>query len=84
MLANFNGEQVIFSDKVGKINQSEWTQKRVLVITSTNIFNLDGKKVKRVIPIKLLGGFSKNVIGKKKEFTLHVPDQYDYRFNYDK
>lgn len=45
---------------------------------------MDGKKVKRTIAISKLGGFSQNVIGKKKEFTLHVPDEYDYRFNYDK
>lgn len=79
-----NGEKVIFSDRVGKINQSEWTQKRVLAITENNIHNLDGKKVKRTIAINKLGGFCVNVLGKKKEFSLYVPEEYDYRFVYDK
>jgi hypothetical protein len=31
-----------------------------------------------------LGGLSRNVRGKKQEFTLHVKDEYDYRFVSDR
>ena len=55
-----------------------------MAITENNIYNLDGKKVKRTIAINKLGGFCVNVLGKKKEFSLYVPEEYDYRFVYDK
>jgi hypothetical protein len=34
--------------------------------------------------IATLGGITKNIGGKKQEFTLHFPVTYDYRFNFDK
>jgi hypothetical protein len=30
--------------------------------------------------IKSLDGVSKNIQGKKSEFTIHIPSEYDYRF----
>lgn len=76
---------IVFSDKIKKINQNEWTQDRELVITNDKIFNIHKKKCKREINIKDMEGISRNVIGKKAEFTLHIAKPgYDYRFNSDK
>jgi hypothetical protein len=84
-LALCEDSQICFSDKVRKINQNEWTQDRDLVITSKQIFNVHKKKVKRAINIKDLEGVSRNVVGKKAEFTLHIAKpEYDYRFNSEK
>ena len=80
----FGNKQILFSDKVKKINQSEWSQDRFLVITVDSIFNVKNKKVQRTFHIAKLSGFSKNTMGKKKEFTLHLSDEYDYRFIYEK
>ena len=78
-------EAIVFSDKIKKINQNEWTQDRELVITPTKIFNVHKKKMKRAINIKDLEGISRNVVGKKAEFTLHIAKpEYDYRFNSEK
>lgn len=76
--------EILFSDKIKKINQNEWTQDRQLVITPTKIFNIHNKKCKRAIEIKDLEGISRNVVGKKAEFTIHVASEYDYRFNSEK
>lgn len=42
-------EPILFSDKIKKINQNEWTQDRLLVITSEKIFNINKNKIKRAI-----------------------------------
>jgi hypothetical protein len=56
-----------------------------LVITPSQIFNIHKKKIKRAINIKDLEGISRNVVGKKAEFTLHIArPEYDYRFNSEK
>lgn len=80
------GEKLVFSDKVSKINENGWSQTRTLAITSEKVYNFDGSKQKRAIPIDLIGGISRNMQGTKKreEFTIHVPSQYDYRFNSEK
>jgi len=77
--------EIVFSDKIKKINQNDWTQDRALVITPSKIYNIHVKKCKRAIEIKDLEGISRNVVGKKAEFTLHIAKpEYDYRFNSDK
>lgn len=53
-------ENILFSDKVKKINQNEWSQDRILVITKTKIFNIHKSKVKRSMGIEKLSGISKN------------------------
>lgn len=72
----------MFSDKVGKINMNDWKQTRSLIITEEAIYNFNDKTIKRRIPIMSLRGLSKNLIEdkKKREFTLHVNGDYDYRF----
>jgi hypothetical protein len=83
LLALLDSPNVLFSDKIKKINQNDWTQDRLLIITEGKIFNVHKGKVKREISIDKLGGISRNSQGKKPEFTLHVPSEYDYRFWHD-
>lgn len=84
LLALLEGGEVKFSDKVKKINQNEWTQERLLIITEQKIFNIHKLKVKRVIDIAKLSGVSRNTVGKKLEFTIHVESEYDYRYATEK
>jgi hypothetical protein len=49
---------ILFSDKIKKINQNEWTQVRGLIITPTKIYNIHNNKCKRAIEIKDLEGIS--------------------------
>lgn len=38
-------EEIIFSDKIKKINQNGWTQERIMVITDKTIYNVKGTKI---------------------------------------
>ena len=55
-------------------------QERVAIITDLKIYNIKKKAVKRVIAIDSIEGISKTTLPGSKEFTLHVPSEYDYRF----
>ena len=63
-----------------KINQNDWNQTRLLVISKSKIFNIKSNKVKRDMEIADLGGLTKNNHEKTKEFCIHFPETYDYRF----
>ena len=52
-------ESVLFSDKVKKINMYEWNQERIFVITTEKVYNIKKTKIKRQIPLNLIGGLSK-------------------------
>jgi hypothetical protein len=84
IIALLGNEPVIFSDKMKKINMNDWTQERIIIITPNKIYNIHKNKVKREMQIKLLFGVSKNTEGKKSEFTIHIPTEYDYRLISDK
>lgn len=61
---------------------------RVIVVTNARIYNFKerkGKKLlKRAIPIAAIGGVSKCLYKKSSEFVIHVPEQYDYRYQSEK
>jgi hypothetical protein len=61
-----------------------WVQQRFLLITNEKIYNVKKTKVKRSIRVNDLSGITKNLNGSKKEFTLHVNKEYDYRFQSEK
>ena len=54
------------------------------MITSARLYNFREKKgkkmLKRAIPISSIGGVSKSLSKKSNEFVIHVPEQYDYRY----
>lgn len=52
----------------------------MLIVTDLKIFNIKKKAVKRVIGIDQIEGISKTTLPGSKEFTIHVPSEYDYRF----
>ena len=41
-----HAEAIFFSDRVKKINQFDWGQDRILVITSQRVYNFKEKKLK--------------------------------------
>lgn len=49
------------------------------MITNMNTYNLKKQSFKRKIPIKKVFGITIGMIG--TEFTIHVPDEYDYRYS---
>lgn len=76
---DFTNEPVVFSDSAIKINMWGIKQERILLMTSNNIFNFKKKTMKRKIPIEKIGAI---IISTKnsKELVLHVPSEYDYRY----
>ena len=77
-------ETLMFADKIKKFNQSAWKQDRIMLVTTENVYNVKKDKVKRRIKIGSLIGVSKALLGAKIEFTLHVQNEYDYRFQSEK
>lgn len=75
---------MMFAGKVTKFNSIGWKQERTFVITTENIYNIKKDKIKRRIRIVNLSGLSKSNLGAKNEFTLHVKQDYDYRFITDR
>jgi serum/glucocorticoid-regulated kinase 2 len=76
---DFNNEPVVFSDTAIKINMWGIKQERILLMTTNNIFNFKKKTMKRKIAIEKIGAI---IISTKnsKELVLHVPSEYDYRY----
>jgi len=73
-------ESVVFSDSLYKYNPFNWKQKRNLVITTKNIYNLKSKDLRRRINLLNVAATTVNEDENNKEFVIHVPDEYDYRF----
>ena len=51
-------------------------------MTNKALYNIHKNSIKRAIPIQEVGGLSKTIPpSKAQEFTIHVPQKYDYRFS---
>mmetsp|Transcript_9999 Transcript_9999/g.7524 ORF Transcript_9999/g.7524 Transcript_9999/m.7524 type:complete len:147 (+) Transcript_9999:203-643(+) len=61
-----------------------FAQERLIVLTKETVLNIKKDKVKRRIKIASIKGVSITARPGKYEFTLHIPSEYDYRFNSDK
>lgn len=79
-------EEILFSNEVIKVNKNRRRQKREILLTSENFYNLSnniltkifsGNTIKRKIPLNLIGGIVYARMG--NEFIIRVPDQFDYR-----
>ena len=59
-----------------------WKNSRIIVITDNAIYNIDAKKLKRVILIDDLKGITKTVEPSKDltTFTIHHKTGYDYNY----
>ena len=76
---NAHNEKIIFSDVVKKINRKGSTQKRILMITTRAIYNLENNKCKRRIEVQDIG----KIISSRTsdQFILHIPKEYDYHYS---
>lgn len=73
-------EEIIFSDMAVKINRKDKPQERVIVVTSSALYNMNkGRKIKRRIELQKIEGIT--VSSTTDEFVIHVPSEYDYRLN---
>lgn len=50
-----------------------------MLITNEGLYNIYGKNIKRKIRLEMIYGVT--VSRKSTEFVIHIPDEYDYRFN---
>lgn len=73
-------ESVVFSDSIYKFNPFNWKQKRNMLITTKNIYNLKSHTLKRRISLMNLAATTVSEDGSSKEFVIHIPDEYDYRY----
>lgn len=63
----------------------QWVQERTLIITDETIYNIKKNTVKRQILLTKVQALIKTIgSNTTKEFTLHIPTEYDYRFISDK
>ena len=76
-----SNERVLFADRIKKFRANcFYKQERIIVITTCKLYNIKKTKVQRQILIKDLAGISKALLGTKAEFTVHVKNNYDYRY----
>ncbi|KRX10725.1 Protein kinase-like domain [Pseudocohnilembus persalinus] len=73
------GEQILLTCMIAKFNRKNKKQDRNFMITNQNIFNLSKTSVKRRISVSKIAAISVSVT--TSEFVLHVPEEYDYRYN---
>ena len=72
-------EEILFSDKIRKINKDGWTQTRSIILTDKAIYNLKKNKLKRRIDYKTIKGITLSKIS--DEFVIHCEDiDYDYYY----
>ena len=72
----------------------EWTQERNLLITDQKLYNFKKRSktfaslpctaLKRAILLSKISGVTKSLFEGSKEFVIHVPSEYDYRFSSDR
>ena len=73
-------EEILFSDKIKKINKKGWNQDRNLILTDKAIYNLKKTALKRRIDYKIIIGITVSKVS--DEFVIHCEDiDYDYHFN---
>ena len=73
-------EEILFSDKVKKINKKGWSQDRNIILTDKAIYNLKKTTLKRRIDYNTIIGITVSKVS--DEFVIHCEDiDYDYQFN---
>ena len=76
---NAHNERIIFSDVVHKINRKGSSQKRILMITTRAVYNLENNKCKRRIDVQDIGKVVCSRVS--DQFILHIPKEYDYHYS---
>ena len=71
-----NGEAILFSDAIIKINRYNMSQERNFVITKSAVYNLKKKSLKRRIEMKDIRGIT--ISSLTDEFVIHgLEIEYD-------
>lgn len=80
------GERILFADKIKKTNLYNWEQERVIVITINGIYNIHKKSIKRKLDFAKISAVTKTISpsSNTREFTIHLPEEYDYRYLSDR
>ena len=76
-----HNEKVMFSCFIHKQNKYGFNQERTLLITNSFIYNIDGKKIQRMVPITSIAGFTRSDDPKNYTFIVHFENLYDYEFS---
>ena len=72
-------EEILFTDKISKINKYGWSQERNIIITNKAIYNLKKTKQKRRIDFKTIIGITFSKVS--DEFVIHCSNiDYDYQY----
>lgn len=74
-------EKVVYSGRIVKITSKGMPNLRVLVVTDKAVYNLpvsDYSVLKRRIPLEIITSATASRIS--SETVLHVPSEYDFRF----
>ena len=71
-------EAILLAKKITKINKKNKGQERCIVLTHTNLYNIDKSNIKRTIRTPCIEGVSISLTS--NEIVLHVPSEYDYRY----
>lgn len=63
-----------------------WEQERVIVITQNGIYNIHKKTIKRKLDFSKISAVTKTISpsSNAREFTIHLPEEYDYRYLSDR
>lgn len=72
-------ESILLAKKITKINKKNKGQERFIVLTHTNLYNLEKSTIKRTIRVPCIEGVSISLAS--NEIVLHVPSEYDYRYD---
>jgi hypothetical protein len=74
-------ETILFTDKVGKINNYGFNQERNLIVTDKALYNTKKKDLKRRIDLTLLFGITISKASDVDEFVIHGNQgEYDYYY----
>jgi len=77
------GEEVVFSCLVIKINRFGMRQDRTLLLTNKFLYNIKKEDIKRKINVSKIKSVTKSTKDGNREFVIHVKSEYDYRFESD-
>lgn len=71
-------ESILLARKIIKINKKNKGQERCIVLTHTNLYNIEKTTIKRTIRMPCIEAVSISLTS--NEIVLHVPSEYDYRY----
>ena len=80
-MAQIDGEEVVFSCKVEKLNRFGFNQTRIILVTNNSVCNVKDNDIQRKINVNAIHGVTKSTKPGNFEFVIHVRSEYDYVFS---